>query len=464
MKQINMFKNITAALLMVAGMTACSQDNKLNNEIQESKGEKTVTQTIQITFDGNNGTRAIDADGHKSVKVGESVCVLYNHVSGNQYAKYTSVNIYAYDEATKTASLNLTLTDPEENTQVAIIYPWHLFVNNGSNYCTLDEESVMKNSIINNTFGKGLGFSQDGTLEGEYGANRFDYCKSEFTLDGTSMPSSISMTNQLSICKFTIQDASDNSDITSTINNFTINDGAHTYYICREATAGPIYVVLQPVSDKTFTLTAQAGLKVYKKTVPSVTLQAGKIYNSTLKLPQYDSKIGKVLGANGNIYATVAEAEAAGTTASGMIAYEGEDTGVDGKTHGLCISLHDGNAEKVAYPNISFAGFPERPDGSSEWAVPATLQWQRIFNACGGSAPNYENYSSGSSTSFDCGAIQTLITACGGDAFHADSNEDRYFTSFYHRTYKDDYGVYVFSVSKFYESSYDNWYRGVFAW
>lgn len=55
--------------------------------------------------------------------------------------------------------------------------------------------------------------------------------------------------------------------------------------------------------------------------------------------------IGKIIGADGNIYADVASAVAAGTTANAIIAYVGSETGEVGYTHGLAISMKDADIE-----------------------------------------------------------------------------------------------------------------------
>ena len=462
MKTMNMFKNVAAAVLLVAGMTACSQDNELI--APQAPESKTVTQTIQVTFGGNNDiTRTVDANGHKSVAVGEKISVLYN-VKNYTFQKRVEANIDAYDEATKTATISVTLYEPDENAQYAFVYPADLHIYSGW-YRAPGSEDLMINAFATEQDPRrGMERDQDGTLNGTYGVNRFDYCKAEGTLDGTSLPTTLTMTNQLSIMKFTLQDASDNSDITSKVTNFIVSYGAdRDYNLSLDGAAAPVYMVMWPVSNKTITFVAQTATDIYRKTVSGVTLEAGKIYTSTLKLTKQVNNVGKILGANGNIYATVAEAEAAGTTASGMIAYEGEETGVDGKTNSLCISLHDGSAVKVAKEDISFAGFPERPAGASDWALPTPKQWEHMLFACGGSPVKSNSSYTGL---FNSGKMQTFMTACGGDAFHAADDTDGYLDTYYQKTYQDNYGVYRFNAAYNLGSTptNSNWYRGIFAW
>ena len=64
--------------------------------------------------------------------------------------------------------------------------------------------------------------------------------------------------------------------------------------------------------------------------------------------------IGKIIGADGNIYADVASAVAAGTTANAIIAYVGGDTGESDYTHGLAISMKDADID-ATYGGYSWA-------------------------------------------------------------------------------------------------------------
>ena len=57
--------------------------------------------------------------------------------------------------------------------------------------------------------------------------------------------------------------------------------------------------------------------------------------------------LGKIAGADGNIYDTKAAAEAANTTAVAMIAYVGSDTGNDTYTHGMALALADESGDEL---------------------------------------------------------------------------------------------------------------------
>lgn len=145
------------------------------------------------------------------------------------------------------------------------------------------------------------------------------------------------------------------------------------------------------------------------------------------------SDIGKVIGANGNIYNNCAAANTAGTTAMAIIAYVGSDTGESGYTHGLALALKNANHgnsckwktsntndDQTEYTDISLAVAAKEsgltlstgknsstypafqaalnntitpdeglisaaaPLGSSGWFLPSIFQWNKIINGLSG--------------------------------------------------------------------------------
>jgi len=163
-------------------------------------------------------------------------------------------------------------------------------------------------------------------------------------------------------------------------------------------------------------------------TTSSKTLEAGHIYNITRSLSPISfattSDLGKVIGANGNIYVDAAAATTAGTTAVAMIAYVGSATGEAAPyNHGLALALSDAsNGNKCMWKSPSSlvhayqatsASFacesglqynsytPDHntdiypafkaamanngtaaPTGCSAWFLPTGYQWNQMINAC----------------------------------------------------------------------------------
>lgn len=458
MKAKNLLKYMAATVVLVAGMTACLKEDKLA-ENTEPEPSQAIKQTIQVKFGSDNDamTRVVDASGQKSLTVGEKIAVLYHESGAGRYTYKAQANVDAFDATTNTATISVTLTSATDNDKFVMAYPdWY---SGGGPY------DVYTNSMLM-TYKLG---TQDGTLASL--STNLDYCKVEGALNGTDLPDNLTLANQLCILKYTLLDVSDDSNITSAITSFSISDGTHNYTV-NPSSLSTIYVAMLPISSAPFTFTASDGANIYKKTVASATLAAGKIYTTTLRLTKQVSNVGKVLGANGTIYNTVAEATAAGTTAAGMIAYEGEETGVDGKTNGLCISLVEGTESPVLYDAISFTGFPTRPSAASDWAVPSAFQWARMLCACGsGTAiPDAEWKLAGD---FAPGSIATMMATCGGTEFHTSSG-NVYWTNFHYdsgnpsTSYRFRYNFYATMFSQCVDSDIETYrkgyYRGVFAW
>jgi hypothetical protein len=85
--------------------------------------------------------------------------------------------------------------------------------------------------------------------------------------------------------------------------------------------------------------------------------------------------IGKIVGADGYIYGTKADAIAAGTTAAAMVAY------VDDSGHGLAIQLN-AYPERIGWDdaNTYVEGLTEISGGT--WRLPSKEDWQNMFVAC----------------------------------------------------------------------------------
>ena len=136
---------------------------------------------------------------------------------------------------------------------------------------------------------------------------------------------------------------------------------------------------------------------------------------------------GKVIGADGKIYADATAATAASTTAVAMIAYVGNDAETNTKyNHGLAIALTDASTAAKWDTNTNryclspygnsgaakgdMAGIANtdaivkdghthaaasaarnyksgtHPDGTSEWFLPSAGQWDKMITAAGGGA------------------------------------------------------------------------------
>lgn len=144
--------------------------------------------------------------------------------------------------------------------------------------------------------------------------------------------------------------------------------------------------------------------------------------------------IGKVIGADGYIYANKAAAEAEGTTASAMIAYVGSateptksniDASMEGHAHGLAIALSNAGSWQASWSAAitSAASYAAaRPARASTWRLPSAYQWMWMLKGCGSNITPTTNI--GDALEFQNGNISNLSQACGGVSVY-----NKYWTS-----------------------------------
>ena len=114
--------------------------------------------------------------------------------------------------------------------------------------------------------------------------------------------------------------------------------------------------------------------------------------------------LGKIVGADGNIYDTQLAASNAGTTAVAMIAYVGNATGHTTYTHGLAIALSDEGSMDWSTAKSTCEG--KTPITDAAWLLPSEDQWKTMFSA------NGDNNAS-------CTGLNTAISNAGGTALVA---------------------------------------------
>ena len=172
--------------------------------------------------------------------------------------------------------------------------------------------------------------SQDGTLTGI--AANCDYAIATVSVTAVSSgiitTSDATFTSQQAIVRFTLKNSDGTSSLSAT--KLTVNANGSTYTITSALAASVMHVAIPGFSSKTVTLTANVGGKDYACVKNGVTLANGSYYRINAKLwdrialsAATTDHLGFVVGADGYVYPTKAAAVAAGTTASGIIAYVG---------------------------------------------------------------------------------------------------------------------------------------------
>lgn len=277
MKKTMTYLSMAALALVGVMMTGCSNEDEALIDNQETK---LVTLTTTISLDGGAQTRALDAAGHKTFAENDQITFVYKNTGGQTNVAFSQLAASDISADGKKATISVTMESPVDNSQLRLIYP-SLMAQYGIQIdATIDDEHTIDYSYLQN--------SQNGFI-GMLGSN-FDLAVFDGSLNGNALPASITLTNKLAICAFTLKDdkgtveTTDDEDITSHITNLTVNDGTDTYTIGRSPGVGPLYVAMKPVTAAlTFTATDEYG-QHYTKTLSSKTFAANNIYPIGMKM------------------------------------------------------------------------------------------------------------------------------------------------------------------------------------
>ena len=344
-----------AALAMLGAMTvSCSSDNDEFLSEQPVNKKNLVTTTVTVGFDDAT-TRTLVDNGTKLVNtfaVGDKIVVFYNDPSNNSMrAESEALAAGDIKDGGKTATFTITLTDPKlgNSSGFRAVYP--------ANMAKPSISIVQDPSKDEYTIEYGNLDAQDGTLATL--GTKLNLAMYQGWLSDGKVPS-FTLENKLTIAKFSIKDKASNN-ITSDITELTISDGTNSYAVT-PSSLSEIYVAMKPIgTSKTITFDAATALNTYNKSVvTSKAFTTGHI--TPVSLTMYECKalsdaaaedLGKVIGANGKIFADATIATGAGTTAVAKIAYVGGATGEASYTHGLALALSDANDGNSCYWSTS---------------------------------------------------------------------------------------------------------------
>ena len=412
MKQMMKYLGLTAMAVM--GLLACTRAQV------EQPVQKTITLTTTINLGGeeDEDSKALSALGVKTFAVGERVAVIHDCTNSNYTGKVVSEPLTDVDIYPGGKKARFTVALPSEGAYEArnggkfrIIYPASMAKDNPA---VVDGDGNLNLTALD---------TQDGTLLSL--ANYLDlgvYDGYFETINNkAAFPSSISLTNRLAICEFNVFVGAEN--ITNTITKLTLTNGTKTYTINRVASAGPIYVAMQPVTSGNIEITAN---DLYMKTISGKTLAAGKMYPIRLGLPptvnlatledKYTAKDGETLaGTLSGDYRIIIPAGATVTLQNVSInANKSMSSIFPGiKCEGSATLILVGN-NVVNGRHQDYAGIYPGPAEST-----LTIQGNGSLSASSGAAPGIGS-SSGDSSFIHCGNIVieggTIVASGGGKA------------------------------------------------
>ena len=415
MKKTFRFLSMAALLAVGAIMTGCSNDDNIDNPQQPANNDNVVTLTATVSLDGGAQTRAITpSSGAKTFEATNKIAVIYKNTTGSgETVKAESGTLTLSADGTK-ATFTVTLTNPASNSAVRYIYPATM-----AKDVAADATITSDDATIDYT---GLFGSQNGNLT-TLGTN-YDLAVFDGSLSGTDLPASASLLNPLAVCALTLKDGG--SDITSSVTSLNVSDGTNTYHVTPSGLS-EIYVAMKPVASQKIAFTAATSSKTYFKTTASAqTLAASTLYNN-ISVSMVELTLGKIIGADGNIYADADAATTAGTTALAKIAYLGSDAETSTTyNHGLALALSDvtsyqtwcSQTASTCLPNqyddataakADMAGLANtdalvghgththnaanaarnynsgtHPTGTSAWFLPSAGQWDKMATAASG--------------------------------------------------------------------------------
>lgn len=273
---------LSAIALIVAGVSTLSC-TKLEQEglTDNPASDDGLTYTISVNRD--EGTKALAISGTNLAKTfapGEKIAVVY--IAGGSKRVVVSEALGSDDikNSGKYASFTVTLEDiPDLNSEVKYIYPSVLATTTGNiNYDALA--------------------MQDGTLESI--ASNLDLGLFEGTLSGRAFPKNQTLSNPLTICKFTIKNGG-GTDITQNVTRLTIKNGSDIYTIDPTSSKNVFWVAIKPVATGDITVYAACGKDLYKKTVSDVTLASSNLYPINVTAPKVDGAISGLFRIGDNL-------------------------------------------------------------------------------------------------------------------------------------------------------------------
>lgn len=166
--------------------------------------------------------------------------------------------------------------------------------------------------------------------------------------------------------------------------------------------------------------------------------------------------IGKVVCTDHTVYATVAEATAAGKTPVAMIAYVCEELGTPQYGKALAISLEDAPIADIENGckhdeavNLAEAYNTSHPVQWGTWRLPSVNDWEHMFIGCGSTSEFVKSLpNNGLLTNdyeFESGNICEMMVAAGGAAFYDNAVGYGYWSSTELPTMKGTWWTYYFT-------------------
>ena len=231
-------------------------------------GPAPITLTAKLAYTGGEIADFTDATDDLTTMtwaVGEHIAILYE-VSGTK--KVADAEITAVDGTTGAATITFTVEEgTPDNTACTLVYPYD---------AAKDDHTGVKDAAT-------LLAAQDGTLSANLdvrvGAGTIQTTTPGLTV--TTQPEA-----QFAIFKFTTKSVPDEDGSLQNTNmtELTVTIGAQDYVITPASATSTLYAALPAVDGQTVSFTATDGSNLYAASKASVSFDAAKYYQSTVKM------------------------------------------------------------------------------------------------------------------------------------------------------------------------------------
>lgn len=383
-------KNILslAALLMAsATFVACTNDDNIIDEQPVQPTEQVYTMTVNASKGGDATTRALSLGGED------------NKTLNATWTEGDAVEVWTSDGTTTKYG---TLTAETSGASTKLKGTLSSLPSNG-------ESLLLK--YLSPAYA-----TQDGTLTGSATSidRVCDYATA--TVTGTVAGSNVTATdasfvNQQAIVKFTLKDKDDASALS--VDKLYVTVGGTTCEVTPAAATSELYVAVPAVASGRVTLTAQKtnlGFTYYYDYLKTgATFAQGQYYaiNASLTLVKYinvatTASLGRVVAADGMMYACVESATNAGTTAIAVIT----ERNSYGSIYGAIAISEESWGMNWSDAKSACEGKTPKLDGAN-WRFPTVDQWKSMCAANGGNEYNHTG-------------LDALITKAGGSPLRTD--------------------------------------------
>ena len=359
----NIFKLMALALLMPAMMllTACGNEDEVVNPEKPATAEAAETAvnkgyalpvTVNVTRQGD-GTRATYNESTKKLafSTGDKLFVEGFHNEAGDFVGTLDMvsegifsgTIYTGEKWTGTADALFSAATSISATLLPAGYESY-------GYLTIDDGGTLEKNddFLSVSNSKAFVASTAEKTAKAIAIEQFSYEEASTYSNG-----SFALVPQNAVLNFTITGLeAGEKDVTLNVTRTIYEDYTVTGSVTPNGSGVATFAIGIPLDDGAKIKDMENNLTVGSSnfTLPSTALTAGKIYNITRSVVFSNATaedVGKVIGADGNIYANASAASAAGTTAVAVIAYVGSAGSVDtgnGIYKGLAIAMSDANS------------------------------------------------------------------------------------------------------------------------